>query len=68
MVNPRKLPIVNLDGERYLFDVRLSQLRKVCEPHEFIDLSPDEKKNFLEALVYLEHVGLEEIPRRADEQ
>jgi hypothetical protein len=68
MVNPRKLPIVNLDGESYFFDVRLSQFRKVCEPHEFIDLSPDEKKNLLEALLYLEHIGSEEIPRRADEQ
>ena len=68
MVNPRKLPVVNLDGESYFFDARLSQLRKVCEPNEFIDLSSDEKKNFLEALLYLEHIGSEEIPRRADQQ
>ena len=53
---PRRLPVVNLDGETYFFDLRLSQLRKVSEPHEFRDLSPGEKKDFLEALSYLEVV------------
>jgi len=51
---PRKLPVVNLDGEAYFFDLRLSQLRNVREPHEFRDLSPGERKDLLEALSYLE--------------
>jgi hypothetical protein len=67
MVNPRKLPVVNLDGERYYFDVRLSQLRKVCQPHEFVDLSSDERKNFLEALLYLGHTSSEAILPEAEE-
>jgi hypothetical protein len=67
MVNPAKLPVVNLDGEPYFFDVRLSQLRKVCQPNEFIDLSSNEKKNLLEALLYLEHTGSEAILPRTEE-
>jgi hypothetical protein len=51
---PRKLPVVDLGVEGYFFDFRLSQLRKVSEPHEFRDLSPGERKDFLEALSYLE--------------
>lgn len=50
----RKLPVINLYGEAYFFDFRLSQLRKVDEPHKFIDLSPGEKRDFLEAVAYLE--------------
>jgi len=51
---PRRLLLVNLDGEAYFFDHRLSQLRKVSEPHEFIDLSPSERRNLLEAVAYLQ--------------
>jgi hypothetical protein len=51
---PRKLPVVNLDGEAYFVDFKLSQLRKVDEPHKFIDLSPSERRDFLEAVAYLE--------------
>jgi len=51
---PRRLPVVNLDGEAYFFDLRLSQLRKVGEPHEFRDLSPRERNDLLEALSCLE--------------
>lgn len=50
----RRLPIVNLEGEAYFFDLRLSQLRKVDEPHKFIDLSPSERRDLIEAVVYLE--------------
>ena len=50
----RKLPIINLDGETYFFDFRLSQLRKVDEPHKFIDLSPSERRDLLEAAIHLE--------------
>jgi hypothetical protein len=50
----RRLPVVDLDGEAYFFDLRLSQLRKVGEPYVFRDLSPGERKEFLEALRYLE--------------
>jgi hypothetical protein len=53
-VTARKLPVVNLEGEAYFFDFRLSQLRKVDEPHEFVDLSPNERRDFLEAVSYLE--------------
>jgi hypothetical protein len=53
-MSPTKLPVVDLDGEAYFFDFRLSQLRKVDEPHEFIDLSPSERRDFLEAVSYLE--------------
>jgi len=53
-VFPRKLPVVDLDGEAYFLDLRLSQLRKVGAPHEFRDLSPDERKDFIEALYFLE--------------
>ena len=53
---PRRLPVVDLDGETYFVDLRLSQLRKVGEPHELRDLSPGERKDFLEALCYLEVV------------
>lgn len=53
-MTPRKLPVVNLDGEVYFFDLRLSQLRKVSEPHDFIDLSPGEREDFFEALLLLE--------------
>lgn len=58
---PRKLPIVNLDGQEYLFDLRLSQLRKVCQPHEFIDLSANQRKDFDEAL-YLSLIIHESSP------
>jgi len=53
-VTARRLPVVNLEGESYFFDFRLSQLRKVDEPHKFIDLSPSERSDFLEAVIYLE--------------
>lgn len=53
-MTPRKLPVIELDGEAYFLDLRLSQLRKVGEPHEFRDLSPSERKDLLEALSYLE--------------
>jgi hypothetical protein len=53
-MSPRKLPVVNLDGGAYFFDFRLSQLRKVDEPHKFMDLSPGERRDFLEAVAYLE--------------
>jgi hypothetical protein len=52
-VIPRKLPVVNLDGQEYFFDLRLSQLRKVCAPHDFVDLSSDERRDFVESLRYL---------------
>ena len=51
---PRKLPIINLDGEEYFLDLRLSQLRKIHEPHKFVDLSPSETRDFLEVTLYLE--------------
>jgi len=54
IMSPRRLPVINLDGEAYFFDFRLSQLRKVDEPHEFIDLSPSERRDLLEAVAYLE--------------
>jgi hypothetical protein len=54
VMSPRRLPVVNLDGEAYFFDFRLSQLRKVDEPHKFIDLSSSERRDFLEAAAYLE--------------
>ncbi len=54
IMSPRKLPVVDLDGELYFFDLRLSQLRKVGEPHDFRDLSSGERKDLLEALLYLE--------------
>jgi hypothetical protein len=60
-VSVRKLPAVDLEGEAYFFDFRLSQLRKVGEPHKFIDLSPSESRDFLEALA-----SLEVARRRAD--
>jgi hypothetical protein len=50
----RKLPIINLDGETYFFDFRLSQLRKVDGPHKFIDLSHGERRDLLEAALHLE--------------
>jgi hypothetical protein len=53
-VSPSRLPVVSLGGEEYFLDLRLSQLRKVSNPHEFIDLSPDQRKDLLEALSYLE--------------
>lgn len=53
MVSPRRLPVVNIGGEAYFFDVRLSQLRNVRRPHEFRDLSPGERKDLLEALTLL---------------
>ena len=33
----RRLPVVNLEGEAYFFDFRLSQLRKVDEPQIWRD-------------------------------
>lgn len=53
-MTPRRLPVVDLDGEAYFLDFRLSQLRRVDDPHEFRDLSPGERKDLLEALRYLE--------------
>jgi len=53
-VSPRKLPVVNLDGEAYFLDLRLSQLRRVRKPHDFVDLSPRERRDFLEALLLRE--------------
>jgi hypothetical protein len=56
-VTTRKLPVVNLEGEAYFFDFRLSQLRKVDEPHKFIELSPSERRGFLETVAYLELIS-----------
>jgi hypothetical protein len=55
-MTPRRLPVVNLDGEAYFFDLRLSQLRRVSAPHEFQDVSPTERRDILESLRYLEVV------------
>lgn len=67
---PRSLPVVNIDGEAYFFDFRLSQLRKVGEPHEFRDLSPGERKDFLGALAYLEVMRrhADNLPFRIEER
>jgi hypothetical protein len=51
---PRELPVVNLGGEAYFLDIRLSQLRKVSGPHDFIDLSASERRDFLKALLVRE--------------
>jgi len=53
-VTPRKLDVINLDGEAYFLDLRLSQLRNVRKPHDFIDLPSSERRDFLEALLHLE--------------
>jgi hypothetical protein len=53
-VTARTLPVVNLDGEAYFFDARLSQLRHIQDPHKFIDLSPSERKYILEAMIHLQ--------------
>ena len=50
----RTLPVVNLDGEAYFFDARLSQLRHVQQPHKFIDLSPSERRYILESIIHLQ--------------
>ena len=34
----RKLPVVRFRGKRWFFDARLSELRNVKNPHEWIDL------------------------------
>ena len=68
---PRKLPVVSLDGEAYFFDLRLSQLRKVDEPHKFVDLSPGERRDLLEAVAYLElasRFGDESSSRTTDKE
>jgi hypothetical protein len=53
-VTPRRLPVVRLEGVEYFFDSRISQLRNVRNPHEFIDLSPIERKYFIEATIHRE--------------
>lgn len=37
-----KLPTIKRGNKRYYFDARLDQLRNVDNPHDFIDLSPEE--------------------------
>jgi hypothetical protein len=54
VVSARRLPVVDFEGGAYFFDFRLSQLRKVDEPHQFLDLSPSESRDILEAVAYLE--------------
>ena len=39
---PRRLPIVSIDGVRYFLDLPLRQLRRVDNPHDYIDLDSDE--------------------------
>jgi hypothetical protein len=53
-MSPRRLPVVTLDGEAYFFDLRLSQLRKVSEPYDFIDLLHGERRDLLGALLLRE--------------
>jgi hypothetical protein len=68
-VSPKKLPVVNLEGKAYFFDPRLSQLRNVSQPHKFVDLSHDQVKDFVEALLYLEVVEhRDDAPPASEEQ
>jgi hypothetical protein len=67
-VSPKKLPVVNLEGEAYFFDSRLSQLRNVSQPHKFLDLSRDQVKDFVEALLYFEVIEQRHDGHRASEE
>lgn len=39
---PRRLPVVRISGVEYFLDMRLKQLRRVDNPHDYIDLDSDE--------------------------
>jgi len=39
---PRRLPIVSVNGVLYFLDLPLRQLRRVDNPHDYIDLDSDE--------------------------
>ena len=39
---PRRLPIVSINGVPYFLDMPLRQLRRVDNPHDYIDLDSDE--------------------------
>ena len=39
---PRRLPIVSINGNLYFLDMPLRQLRRVDNPHDYIDLDSDE--------------------------
>lgn len=58
MNGPSRLPTVLVEGIWFFFDERLSQLRNVENPHDFIDLSTTER----DAIRYtLSHdVGIQE--------
>ena len=39
---PRRLPIVSIKGVPYFLDMPLRQLRRVDNPHDYIDLDSEE--------------------------
>jgi hypothetical protein len=41
---PRRLPTIRFNGKEHYFDYRLSQFRNVDNPHEFVDLTPEERE------------------------
>ncbi len=42
----RQLPIVSYERKKWFFDERLSQLRNIKNPHEWIDLNEFEVEYF----------------------
>jgi hypothetical protein len=63
----RELPMINLNGEDYFFDFRLSQLRATSEPHRFINLSATERKEIDDAIRLLRVVSDPSFGRGLDQ-
>jgi hypothetical protein len=49
----RRLPVVRLNGIDYFVDVRLSQLRRVDNPHSFVDFDTDEGRSMYAECLFL---------------
>jgi hypothetical protein len=45
-----ELPKVKLGRKTYYFDGRLKQIRNVKNPHDFIDLTEQESKDYMDAI------------------
>ena len=57
---PGRLPIVRVQGSRvkYFFDARLKQLRNVNNPHDFLDLSTNDR----DGIEWLVNQGRKTVP------
>ena len=48
---PYQLPIVVYEGKRWFLDIRLSQIRNIHNPHDYLDLDKDEILDFQYAVL-----------------